>query len=100
MKFLTKDDIHKIMDYHWKQKTNVHNALRDDMSEFNIQAMAVRGEHMRNIELPDLFLDDISDQGMDECKAVITVLNEGKTNHFGKEEFVATLRHKDIITCP
>lgn len=100
MKSLTKNELHKITDYHWKQKTNIHNALRDDMSEFNMRAMAVRGEHMRNIELPDLFLDDIPDQGMGECKAVISVLNKGKTNHFGKEEFAATLRHRDVLTCP
>ena len=46
---------------------------------------------MRNIELPDLFLDDIPDQDMGKCKAVISVLNKGKTNDFGKEEFALIL---------
>ena len=55
---------------------------------------------MCNTELPDLFLDDIPDQGLCQCKAVISVLNKGKTNHFGKEEFAATLRHMDVLTCP
>ena len=36
---------------------------------------------------------------MGEYKAVSLVLNKGKTNHFGKEEFAATLRHKDVLTC-
>ena len=68
------------------RRTLVHNALRDDMSEFNMRVMAVRGEHIRNIELPDLFLDNIPDQGLGERRAVISILNKGKTNHFGKEE--------------
>ena len=50
MKSLTKDELHKITNCHWKQKTRVHNALRDDISEFNIQAMAVRGEHMSKFQ--------------------------------------------------
>ena len=61
MKSLTKDELHKITDDHWKQNTHLHNAPRDGMSEFNMRTMAARGEHMRNIELPDLFLDDISE---------------------------------------
>ena len=62
--------------------------------------MSLRGEHMRAVELPDLFIDDIGEQGQGECKAVIAVLNKGKTNKYGNNEFAATLRAKDVLQCP
>ena len=95
----TTADLHKITDYHYNQNTQTHNALRDNMSEFNCRAMSLRGEHMRMLELADLFIDDIQGQGAGECKAVISVLNRGKTNSFGKNQFAATLRHKDVLQC-
>ena len=49
--------------------------LRDNMSEFNMWATTVRDEHMQNIELLDLFLDDIPDQVSGKCKAIIAVLS-------------------------
>ena len=52
------------------------------------------------LELADLFIDDIQDQGTGECKSIIWVLNHGKTNYFGKNQFAATLRHKDVFQCP
>ena len=45
------------------------------MSEFNMRAMSLRGEHMRMLEFPDIFLDDIKGQGVGEYKAIICVLN-------------------------
>ena len=55
---------------------------------------------MRAVELPDLFIDDIPEQGVGECKAIITVLNKGNTNKYGNYEFAATFRHQDILQCP
>lgn len=99
-KSFTKEQLHAISDNHWKRKTKIHNALRDNMSDFNMRAMSLRGEHMRAVELPDIFIDDIDEQGHGECKAVITVLNRGKTNKYGNNEFAATLRAKDVLQCP
>ena len=70
------------------------------MSEFNMRAMSLRGEHMRMLEFPDIFIDSIEGQGVGECKAMIFVLNKGKTNQYGKQQFSATFRHKDILQCP
>ena len=52
------------------------------MSEFNCRAMSLCGEHMRMLEISDLFVDGIQGQGTGECKAIISVLNHGKTDAF------------------
>ena len=100
MKSFTTDQLHNITKTCWTKSGAVHNSLRDDMSEFNTRAMSLRGEHMRKLELSDIFIDEISNQGVGECKAVISVLNQGKTNQFGKAEFAATMRHRDVLQCP
>jgi hypothetical protein len=64
-----------------------------DMSEFNMRAMramAIGGDHMRMLELADMFHDDIQGQGIGECRAIVCVLNKGKPNQFGKAEFATT----------
>ena len=47
-----------------------------------------------------MFVDDIQGQGAGECKAIISVLNRRKTNAFGKNQFAATLIHKNVFQCP
>ena len=98
MKSLGKPELKAITDYQWS-RSEVHNGLRDDMSEFNMRAMSVRGDHMRMLELPDLFQDQIEGQGVGECRAIVAVLNRGKTNQFGKAEFAGTMRHQDVFMC-
>lgn len=99
MKSFGEKELRAITDYQWSRLDNVHNGLRDDMSEFNMRAMSMRGDHMRVLELPDLFEDTIEGQGFGECRAIIAVLNRGKTNQFGKAEFAGTMRHKDVMAC-
>lgn len=70
------------------------------MAQFNMRAMSLRGDNMRQLELADMFIDNIEDQGVGECKAVICVMNQGKTNQYGKAEFAATLRNRDVFRCP
>ena len=61
--------------------------------------MSLRGEHMHMLEFPDIFIHNIAGQGVEECKAVIFVLNKGKTNQYGKQQFSANLCHKDVSQC-
>jgi len=100
MKSFTKEQLHKITDFHMNETKKLHNSLRDEMSEFNMRAMSLRGEHMRMLEFPDIFVDNIEGQGVGECKAMIFVLNKGKTDQYGKQQFSATLRHRDVLQCP
>ena len=100
MKSFTTEQLHAISNYHWNRTDKAHESLRDNMAEFNMRAMSLRGEHLRSVELPDLVIDDIGEQGHGECKAVITVLNRGKTNKYGNNEFAATFRSKDVYMCP
>ena len=96
MKSFTTEQLHAISNYHWNRTDKACESLRENMAEFNMRAMSLRGEHLRSVELPDLFIDDIGEQGHGECKAVKTVLNRGKTNKYGNNEFAAMFRSKCI----
>ena len=55
MKPFSRQQLHNITKLHWSKTTKLHDALRNDMSEFNVRAMSLCGEHMRMLELPDIF---------------------------------------------
>ena len=59
--------------------------IRNYFGVCNMRAMALRGENIRKLELPDLFLWEMTAEGSN-CNAIVSVLNEGKTNQFGKIE--------------
>ena len=55
---------------------------------------------MRMLEFLDIFIDNIAGQGVGEFKAMVFVLNKGTTKQYGKQQFAATLNHKDVLQCP
>ena len=94
---MTEDE--KIRLHHHFMARGDSNGLRDYMAATNMRSMALRGEHMRKIELPDMFLYDVLQEKHARCNAIVTVLNEGKTNQFGNIEFGATYRSKEVSFC-
>ena len=73
--------------------------IRNYFGVCNMRAMALRGENIRKLELPDLFLYEMTSEGSN-CNAIVSVLNEGKTNQFGKVEVGGSLRGKDVLFFP
>lgn len=45
------------------------------------------------------FCVDLENEGYLECKALISVLDQGKTNQFGRIKFGACIRNKKVRVC-
>jgi hypothetical protein len=42
----------------------------------------MRGESVRRLELADMFILDLENESPTECKAIIVIMEQGKTNQF------------------
>lgn len=60
----------------------------------------MRGESVRRIELADTFCLELSNEGYSNCLALIVVMDQGKTNQFGRKELGACVRNKIPEICP
>jgi Centromere DNA-binding protein complex CBF3 subunit, domain 2 len=61
--------------------------------------MVVRGEQTRLAELADLFCVARENEGPTEYQILCLVMDQGKTNSYGKCEYGVAVRHKDISLC-
>jgi hypothetical protein len=61
--------------------------------------MLLRGETVRNGELPDLFAVPLKNEGATDCRVLCMIVDNGKTNAFGKMEYGVTIRHKELWKC-
>ncbi|ETK91048.1 hypothetical protein F441_23107 [Phytophthora nicotianae CJ01A1] len=79
---------------------NTGSDLRNRMSHFLCHACLLRGESARNIELPDLFSVELEHEGYTECRALVMIMEQGKTNQYGRREFGSCIRHRNVEVCP
>ncbi|KAF1985653.1 hypothetical protein K402DRAFT_334169, partial [Aulographum hederae CBS 113979] len=63
------------------------------------QALVLRGESFRKAELCDLFTLPIKNQGATACPSLVLIMDNGKTNPFGKLQYNAAIRHKNHLLC-
>jgi hypothetical protein len=62
--------------------------------------MVTRGESRRIAELADLsLLEWPKHHGPTPCFGIILKISNGKTNKYGKMEYMGALRHKDPLLC-
>lgn len=61
--------------------------------------MLLRGESRRNLELADLFTISLPHEGPTPCWPMIMIMNNGKTNPFGRLEYMGVMRHQDPLLC-
>jgi hypothetical protein len=59
----------------------------------------MRGQNVRGMELPDLFSLPLEGEGPTDCIAVVSSMRNGKTNAFGKLEYGAMIRAKNVEAC-
>jgi hypothetical protein len=59
----------------------------------------IRGENVRDLELPDFFLIEYDDEGPMPCHAMVILKGRGKTNQHGKPLFSGYFRHTDVKLC-
>jgi hypothetical protein len=61
--------------------------------------MLLRGESRRKLELADLFTILLSHEGPTPCWPMIMIMNNGKSNPFGRLEYMGVMRHRDPLLC-
>ncbi|KAE8235566.1 hypothetical protein A4X13_0g9449, partial [Tilletia indica] len=90
----------RINNYYLQQHELNHNAARNRFDHLFGHAILARGETMRNAQLADLFILPLPNEGAQPCHGVVLIMNNGKTNQFGRLEYGGCMRYKEILECP
>jgi hypothetical protein len=62
--------------------------------------MLLRLSNRLLIELPDLFLMSLPNEGLNQTRwCLVIVIDQGKTNQHRRLEYSAALRHRDYRSC-
>ena len=61
--------------------------------------MLLRGENRRTMQLADLFVLPLANEGPTACAAMMMIISNGKTNYLGKLEYGTVVRHRDPLLC-
>ena len=80
-------------------KDNNWKGLRDRASFLMMHFGILRGEPIRMMQLPDLFSIPLVNEGPNDCRSMVMLMNQGKTNQFSCREFAACIRAKDVSIC-
>ncbi|KAE8964038.1 hypothetical protein PR001_g29185 [Phytophthora rubi] len=96
--YCTTDDLIAISRYY--MNLNTGSDLRNRLSHFLCHACLLRGESARNLELPDLFSVVLEHEGFSDCRALVMIMEQGKTNQYGRREFGSCIRHRNVEVCP
>ncbi|EGZ23183.1 hypothetical protein PHYSODRAFT_324419 [Phytophthora sojae] len=65
------------------------------MSHFLCHSCLLRDESARNLELPDLFSVELEHEGFTDCRALVMIMEQGKTNQYGRRDFGSCIRHRN-----
>jgi hypothetical protein len=96
--FTTAEDLLKMSNYYLElnKPVAIRNRLLFLLPHFSV----CRGENVRSLQLPDLFYLKLDSEGYSVCYAVVLIMSQGKRNQFGKKEFGAFIRNKNVLVCP
>ncbi|KAJ5142583.1 short-chain dehydrogenase [Penicillium bovifimosum] len=61
--------------------------------------MLLRGESRRCLQFPDLFTISMPNEGPTPCWPMIMIMDNGKTNQFGRLQYMGVMRHQDPLLC-
>ncbi|OWZ13082.1 hypothetical protein PHMEG_00013660 [Phytophthora megakarya] len=59
-----------------------------------------QGGSAGNMEIPDLFSVILEHEGYTECRALVMIMEQGKTYQYGRREFGSCIRHQNLEMCP
>ena len=98
--YTSADQLGKIANYFWTRSREFGPNLRSWVALALSHYAVLRGESARGMELPDLHSIRLDNEGFSECHALVLVMRNGRTNHFGRIEMSACLRNKRVDICP
>ena len=79
--------------------TSTFAGLRTAVDLLFAHNMLLRSESQRHIQLPDLFALPLAHEGPSPCVAAVLITDQGKKNQFGKIQYSAVVRHRDVRVC-
>lgn len=59
--------------------------------------MLLRGESRRQLQFPNLFTISLPNEGPTPCWPMIMIMNNRKTNQFGRLQYMGVMRHQDPL---
>ncbi|KAK9235132.1 hypothetical protein V1525DRAFT_447189 [Lipomyces kononenkoae] len=62
--------------------------------------LLLRGNSRRQIELADLYLLPLENEGPTKCKSLAVLLCNGKTNQHGRVDHAGAMRNLEVLVCP
>ena len=80
------------------RRYNKVRGLRDAAAFALSHALVLRGDNVRNVELSNVFVSPLDDEGPD-CMAMLVSVFKSKTNKIGSLDLSASLRHVDVLCC-
>jgi hypothetical protein len=80
------------------QRYNKVRGLRDAAAFALSHALVLRGDNIRNIELSNVFVSQLQDEGP-QCMAMLASVFKSKTNKVGNMDLSASIRHRDVLCC-
>jgi hypothetical protein len=98
--YTTTEQMVNIAEVFWKRSRDFGQNLRNLCAFFLSHYALLRGETVRNLDLADMHSVQLENEGFSICHAVVFVVRQGKTNQFGRSEFGAFIRSKDVRICP
>ena len=93
-------EIYQRINQHLLEKPDVPHAARTRLDHLFGFAIMARGESMRQAQLADLFALPLPGEGAQEATAVVLIMDNGKTNAFGRIDYGGCMRAKNVVECP
>jgi hypothetical protein len=70
------------------------------MSSRSCHSLFLRGENVKNFELPDMFSLRLENESPSQTSnELVAILDRGKTNSFGKLDYAGGIRHARVEAC-
>jgi len=96
----TQENRRCVAEYFWTEssRSSPYSGLRNRVGYLLSEQGLLRGENIRDAELPDFFCVEMDGEGQ-ECIALALLKGRGKTNQFGNALFSGYYRHSDVRLC-
>ena len=93
----------RIAEYFWncgkKNSFVAFKSLRNRAGYLLSEYGLLRGENVRDLQLPDFFCVEMEEEGPTDCNAMVILKGRGKRNQYGKALFSGYYRHSDVALC-
>ncbi|POM64043.1 Hypothetical protein PHPALM_20484 [Phytophthora palmivora] len=96
--YCSTDDLIAISRYY--MNLNTGGDLPNRICHFLCHSCLLQGESAHNLGLPDLFSVVLEHEGYTDCRALVMIMDQGRTNQFGRREFKSFIRNRSVEVSP